>query len=58
MPKTGGRQVLIGLGIEATAGTAVAETIFLPWTGIVYRPYPKRSYLTPRGDYATWLQIP
>lgn len=33
MPKTGGRQIHIGLGIEATAGTAVPETIFLPWTG-------------------------
>jgi hypothetical protein len=32
MVKTGGRQVNIGLGIEATAGTAVAETIFLPWS--------------------------
>jgi len=33
MAKTGGRQVNIGLGIESAAGTAVAETIFLPWTG-------------------------
>ena len=33
MSKTAGRQVNIGMGIEATAGTAVAETIFLPWTG-------------------------
>ena len=32
MAKTGGRQVSIGLGIESTAGTAVAETIFLPYT--------------------------
>lgn len=33
MAKTGGRQVNIGMGIEAIAspGTAVAETIFLPW---------------------------
>lgn len=31
MAKTGGRQVEIGLGIEASAGTAVAETVFLPW---------------------------
>lgn len=32
MAKTGGRQVQVGMGIEATPGTAVAETIFLPWT--------------------------
>ena len=32
MSKTGGRQLNIGLGIEATAGTAVAESIFIPWT--------------------------
>ncbi len=32
MAKTGARQINIGLGIEAVAGTAVAETIFLPWT--------------------------
>lgn len=32
MAKTGGRQVEIGMGIEATPGTAVAETVFLPWT--------------------------
>lgn len=34
MAKTAGRQVQVGLGIEAVAGTAVAETIFLPWTDI------------------------
>lgn len=34
MAKTGGRQVEIGLGIEAIAspGTAVAETVFMKWT--------------------------
>ncbi len=32
MAKTGGRQVEVGMGLEATAGTAVAESIFLPWT--------------------------
>jgi hypothetical protein len=31
MAKTGGRQVEVGLGIEATPGTAVAESIFIPW---------------------------
>lgn len=34
MAKTGGRQVHIGMGIEATAGTAVAETVFFPWTSL------------------------
>lgn len=34
MAKTGGRQVHIGMGIEATPGTAIAETIFIPWTEV------------------------
>lgn len=34
MAKTGGRQVHVGMGIEATAGTAVAETIFFPWASL------------------------
>ena len=34
MTKTGGRQVHVGMGIEAAAGTAVAETIFFPWASL------------------------
>lgn len=50
MAKTGGRQVNIGLGIEATPGTAVAETIFLPWTGFsVQSVVEKELFNSARG---------
>ena len=50
MAKTAGRQVEVGLGIEATPGTAVAETIFLQHTafsmqGIV----EKELFVSARG---------
>lgn len=43
MAKTSGRQVQIGLGIEATPGTAVAESIFLPWTSFSVQSVVEKS---------------
>jgi hypothetical protein len=47
MAKTSGTQVHVGLGIESYAapGTAVAETIFLPWTEYSMQGISEKSML-------------
>ncbi len=52
MAKTGGRQVNIGLGIEAIGnpGIAVVETIFLPWTAFsIQSIVEKELFASARG---------
>ena len=50
MAKTAGRQVEVGMGIEATPGTAVAETIFLQHTGFSMQAIvEKELFVSARG---------
>lgn len=46
MAKTSGTQVVVGLGMESLAapGTAVAETIFLPWTSYSMQGVSEKSH--------------
>ncbi len=46
MAKTGGTQVIVGVGIEgyATPGVAVAETYFLPWTDFSMQGVSEKSH--------------
>lgn len=48
MAKTSGTQTLIGLGIEgyATPGTAVAETVFIPWEDFSLQAIAEKSHYT------------
>jgi len=48
MAKTSGTQVAVGLGIEgyATPGTAVAETVFIPWTEFSLQGISEKSHFT------------
>lgn len=48
MAKTGGTQVIVGLGIESYAapGVAVAETIFIPWQDFSIQSVSEKSMFT------------
>jgi hypothetical protein len=48
MAKTGGTQVNIGLGIESYAapGTAVAETVFIPWADFSMQSIAEKAMFT------------
>jgi len=50
MAKTAGRQVEVGLGIEATPGTAVAETVFLQHTAFSMQAIAEKElFVSARG---------
>lgn len=48
MAKTGGTQVVVGLGIESYAapGVAVAETYFMPWADFSVQSISEKSHFT------------
>lgn len=46
MPKIGGRQVEVGIGIEATAGTPVAATIYPKWAELSMQGVSEKAMLT------------
>jgi len=45
MAKQIGRQVQVGIGIEATPGTPVVATIFPRWTSLTFQPISEKSKL-------------
>jgi hypothetical protein len=49
MAKTSGTQVAVGLGIEgyATPGTAVAETVFIPWLDYSIQAIAEKALFSP-----------
>lgn len=48
MAKTAGTQIVVGLGVEglATPGTAVAETVFIPWTEYSLQGISEKEHFT------------
>lgn len=48
MAKTGGTQVVVGLGVESYAapGVAVAETVFIPWADFSMQGVSEKSHFT------------
>ena len=47
MSKIGGTQINLGIGIEATAGTAVASTVFPKWSDFSVQAIAEKSHFTP-----------